>query len=52
MGFSNQEKIKAAEELENARQAMRDLGRKATNTDRKRVESAEKNYYRVMGRKG
>lgn len=49
--WTEQDKQKAAKELENARQNVRELGPLATNTDRKRVEKAEKHFKKVTGRK-
>lgn len=51
MAYTEQEKQAAAKALEAARQTVRELGTRATNTDRKRVEQAEKNYKKVVGKK-
>jgi hypothetical protein len=48
--YTEQEKQAAATELENARQNIRILGPRATNTDRKRVEKAEKQLNKVLGK--
>jgi hypothetical protein len=51
MIYSATDKRNAAKALENARQKIRDLGSKATGTDRKAVADAEKHYDKVMGKK-
>lgn len=51
MAYSSEDKIKAAKELENARQAIRDRGGFGTLAERRRVEKAEKAYNKVCGKK-
>ena len=51
LGWTEEDKQKAATELMNARQNLKELGSLARESDRERVKKAKQKYQQVTGRK-